>query len=63
MKTDPLKSEGARLERAACRAYLRRKMKWSGTGTMRTEAFSEVLGWILTREKRYDQKKGGLGKK
>jgi hypothetical protein len=60
-KADPLKSEGARMERKAIRAYLRRMIKEWYTEYDR-ELLNIILDWIDKRHKRYDAKKGGLGK-
>lgn len=66
-KSDPKLSEGARLERAAFRVYLRRQlntMKIPGImPTARDLALQAALDWVLARQKRYDKKSGGLGKK
>lgn len=56
MAADPKTSAGARLERKAFRAYLRR-MAARGKGTI-----AEALDWVLARQTRYDKKTGGLGK-
>ena len=51
------KSEGARLERKAFRAYLRREIKKPlSHGTV----LGEVLAWVLGRQNRYDKRQGGL---
>ncbi len=55
-KADPLKSEGARLERKAVRAYLRRLIK----NPPPTPPIETVLAWILKREARYSKRTGGL---
>jgi hypothetical protein len=65
MKANPFKSAGARAERAAMRGYLRRRIRKISEieqpmGLMRLE---EVLAWVLTRQSRYDKRKGGLGRK
>lgn len=57
MPTDPKRSEGARLERKAMRAYLRRL--WTKTGD---PTIAAALAWVLARQSRYDKKAGGLGK-
>jgi hypothetical protein len=56
---DHLVSEGARLERKALRAYLRRELK----KTPADVALQNTLVWLLGRQKRYDKVEGGLGKK
>jgi hypothetical protein len=51
-------SAGARYERAALRAYLRRVLR-----NYPESAVSErILAWVVSRQKRYDSKAGGLGK-
>ena len=68
MKADPLYSEGARVEREAIRAYLRRQIKsydqWpdDDDAIAQHSALSLVLNWVLARKKRYDKRPGGLGK-
>lgn len=57
MPADPKRSEGARLERAAVRAYLRRIASKS-----QNPAIEQAIAWVLGRQKRYDAKTGGLGK-
>ena len=60
-KTTPAKSEGARYERKAIRAYLRRQLNATPNGSSTaTIALRETLAWVLTRQKRYDKKAGGL---
>lgn len=59
MATDPKKSEGARYERKAMRAYLsRRIVKLVGNGAI-IEA-ERILEWVKARQERYDKKPGGL---
>lgn len=59
MATDPKKSEGARYERKAMRAYLTRRIaKLVGNGAI-IEA-QRHLEWVRSRQARYDQKPGGL---
>jgi hypothetical protein len=53
---DAKRSEGARMERKAIRAYLRRELKH----TPGSIALSIILNWVLDRQRRYDKKKGGL---
>lgn len=69
MKADPKVSEGARLERQAFRAYLRRLRAVNAkhdAGSAWAQAERNViavaLNWVLTRQKRYDRRKGGLGR-
>jgi hypothetical protein len=52
---DPKTSAGARLERKACREYLRRLF----TRTQ-SDDVQQALAWVLKREKRYDRRPGGL---
>jgi hypothetical protein len=54
---DPKVSAGARLERAAFRAYLRRLLKHQDSPSLQS-----ALAWVLKRQARYDRKAGGLGK-
>ena len=62
MKADPKESEGARLERAAVRSRLRRMIGYYGVGHLARSVLGVELDWILERQKRYDGRKGGLGK-
>ena len=57
-----LMSEGVRLERKAMRAYLRRQIA-DTYFTLEQKIFGQVLSWLLARQKRYDKRIGGLGKK
>lgn len=65
-KPDPRRSEGARLERKATRAYLRRRftaalaLLASDHALGEATAFDAALKWVLTRQKRYDKRPGGL---
>ena len=61
MKADHARSEGARYERAAVRARLRRQIN-SATLLIVKVALQEELNWILERQERYDKAPGGLGK-
>ncbi len=69
MAADPKTSEGARLERRALRAYLRRRLKKIPviTTDMSKAAaaltLNEVLEFVLTRQRRYDKDQGGLGRR
>ena len=58
MKADPLKSEGARMERAALLRWLKRLV---AKGTILL-SIGEVRTWVLDRRERYDKRPGGLGK-
>lgn len=58
LAADPKTSAGARAERKAFRAYLRRLRKQALTVDV-----NEVLDWVLNRQARYDRKVGGLGKR
>lgn len=57
MATDLKFSAGARFERKAVRAYLRRIL----TKTQAPEV-ATALAWVLSRQSRYDKKAGGLGR-
>ena len=57
--SDPKFSGGARFERAAIRAFVRRLLKRQ-PGQPHLET---VLVWILGRQDRYDKSSGGLGRK
>jgi len=59
---DHAKSEGARYERAAYRARLRRRIKTCNPFKSTVEALKDELAWILARQSRYDKAPGGLGK-
>lgn len=66
-ETHPQTSEGARLERKALRAYLRRKLAaeketqiGGSPATAYVRALEEVLTWVMGRQRRYDAKAGGL---
>lgn len=61
---DHAKSEGARYERAALRARLRRGIKNAhaiGFSSV-AAALEDELDWILKRQKRYEPRPGGLGR-
>lgn len=67
-KANPLKSEGARLERKAVRTYLRQRIRhWDRLdaygGPVGRVMLQEALDWILARQKRYDARPSGLGKR
>lgn len=62
MPADPKTSAGARSERQALRSYLRRRIK-SSPSIQDTLVWQQALEWVLTRQRRYDKKGGGLGKK
>lgn len=57
--TDPKKSEGARMERKAMRAYLQRKLK-RGATVDQVESLTEIFEWVKSRQDRYDKQPGGL---
>lgn len=59
MAADPKTSEGARMERKAVLARLRR-MKRDGAQYANIDV---LLRWMLKRDERYDKAKGGLGRK
>ncbi len=58
-KPAPQASAGARYERAAFRAYLRRKLNALGEGA-EASSLGPVLEWVLQRQQRYDKRAGGL---
>lgn len=62
--TDHARSEGARYERAAIRTRLRRRIKDEESRFHGAEVrlLTAELNWILARQKRYEQRPGGLGK-
>ena len=64
-KADPKYSAGARMERKAFRDYLRRQIKLRSTDGASVEAITlnTVLFFVLGRQRRYDPKPGGLGRK
>jgi hypothetical protein len=65
MAADPKRSAGARTERAAFRAYLRRALKREPKALEEpyTSELQFALYWVLNRQKRYDKRAGGLGRK
>lgn len=56
MPTNPKISLGARLERKAMRAHLRRLLSHDP----RNFSLQKALKFVLTRQERYDSKPGGL---
>jgi len=61
----PERSDGARRERKAMRAYLRRQIQTVERDTLARNGpwqFKAVLSWVLGRQRRYDARRGGLGK-
>lgn len=64
---EPLRSAGAREERRAVLAYLRRKARHTsavaGAGLPTATVMGQAIEWMLARQKRYDARVGGLGKK
>lgn len=60
-KPDPRLSEGARLERWALRAKLRREIRSTGRANAVVRV-RDLLQWVLDRQKRYDRRPGGLGR-
>lgn len=62
MPATPEKSQGARTERAAFRAYLNRRIK-STESVFDKDSLEEILEWVLKRQERYEAKTGGLGRK
>lgn len=67
MRAPAAQSDGARLERAAFRAYLRRlivdEQREHGEPTPELEALHAALLWVLSRQRRYDRRPGGLGRR
>jgi hypothetical protein len=64
-RADPLTSEGARLERRVFRAYLRRRLaqvQADGNWFVMT-TLEAALRWVQGRQRRYDAKRGGLGRR
>ena len=61
MPADPRVSLGARLERKAFRAYLKRQAGIAPNASAGMTAHRFLL-WLLKRQQRYDKKPGGLGK-
>lgn len=61
MIASPLLSLGARMERKAIRRYLQRKLKKYNDESAYSVC-KEMLQWVLTRQKRYDSRPGGLGR-
>jgi hypothetical protein len=59
---DPKVSDGARQERKAMRAYLRRQIRSNKTLPIDIAVYETVLDWVLARQMRYDHAKGGLGR-
>lgn len=62
MPADPKLSAGARAERKAFRAFLRRYLKGI-QNPFRLAVAEEILEWVLARQERYDKQPGGLGRK
>lgn len=57
-QADPKTSAGARTERKAFRQYLTR-LKRTNYDLPLVE---QILAWVLSRQARYDRRRGGLGK-
>lgn len=57
---DPLTSKGGRLERKAVVARLRRRIRSVGADSVVGIALGVELNFMLSRQKRYDKKTGGL---
>ena len=51
------------MERKAFRDYLRRLSKSQVNARFVYVDLELILLWVMTRQKRYDSRKGGLGKK
>jgi len=64
MAADPKTSAGARAERKAFRDYLRRQIVIANkvSPLLQVSTLERAVAWVLTRQKRYDTKAGGLGK-
>lgn len=60
-RADSKLSEGARMERAAFRRYLRRQIAEYIPVDMRV-SLELALKWVLAREKRFNARRGGLGR-
>lgn len=60
--TDPLTSAGARAERKSFRSHLRSQLRKAraALNEPQQEALQAQLDWVLSRQKRYDKKAGGL---
>jgi hypothetical protein len=58
---DHAKSDGARYERAAFRARLRRQIK-GAIMTDDAKLLQVELDWVLARQSRYEKVPGGLGR-
>lgn len=59
-------SEGARYERKAILAKVRRELEYAeiiGATGREQEVYRKFIAWILERRKRYELKSGGLGRK
>ena len=63
MPANPLTSKGARLERSAFLKKLRNLRADSHAPYTKLYLIDRLVAWILTRRKRYDARKGGLGRK
>jgi len=63
MAARPQVSEGARIERKALVARLVRRIRHYATGDPVLAELQENLKWVQTRQKRYDRKPGGLGRR
>jgi len=64
MKPDHARSEGARYERAAFRAFLRREITryHAVHNEISAAVMQNTLNWVRARQSRYDKAPGGLGK-
>lgn len=61
MPADPRFSAGARLERKAILAHVRRVLKRIPPGvTCDLSDFAQLESWLLKRQVRYSKRKGGL---
>ncbi|MDR7496823.1 MAG: hypothetical protein QN174_07690 [Armatimonadota bacterium] len=64
-KAHAIKSLGARVERAAMRTRLRRRIRqFEEQGKpLEANALREEIDWVLARQRRYDVRPGGLGRR
>lgn len=63
MAADPMKSAGARAERKAVLAYVRRVKNSAAKAGISNATAESIEAWLLGRQARYDKRPGGLGKK
>ena len=63
MAADPRFSAGARLERKAILAHVRRVLKSFTVAGDADDVLLKLESWVLKRQARYDKQPGGLGKR